>query len=222
MARPNSIQLTRRDMLKLSSAGGGVFALPASGFAVPRGFGSGGGGGGSLYIEAFPTSPLILNPFTDPLVIPPAMRPADPATITDPKTNKKIECLDRTVQDSLGNVNEGAYYKRYGNALGQHSVWCDDLNMPEPIVYKIDPEVGQHAFPSPKVQPINSAGAAIVPPGNRGGAQTLPKSTIYGFNGTFPGPRINARYGQPSLVHFCNHLGDNPNNYARQDFGAPN
>ena len=28
----------------------------------------------ALYIEAFPTSPLILNPFTDPLPIPKALR----------------------------------------------------------------------------------------------------------------------------------------------------
>src|SRR6187200_729222 len=29
----------------------------------------------SLYVEAFPTSPLILNPFNDPLVVPQALRP---------------------------------------------------------------------------------------------------------------------------------------------------
>src|SRR3954469_8890775 len=229
MARPNSIQLTRRDMLKLSSAGAGVFALTASGFAVPRGFAGGGGGGGSLYLEAFPTSPLILNPFTDELVIPQAMRPADelnpqkPTNIYDPRDPKKqIHPEDRTAQDCLGNVHNGKYQQRYGSVLGQHSVWCDDLNMPDPIIYKIDVEVAQHAFTSSKVQPINSAGQKIVAPGNRGGAQNLPKSTIYGFNGTFPGPRINARYGQPSLVHFCNHLDENPHNYDRQDFGAPN
>src|SRR3954464_15713642 len=108
MARPNSIQLTRRDMLKLSSAGAGVFALTASGFAVPRGFAGGSGGGGSLYLEAFPTSPLVLSPFTDELPIPKALRPADPSNptnpqnITDPTSGKKIECMDRNVQDCLG------------------------------------------------------------------------------------------------------------------------
>jgi FtsP/CotA-like multicopper oxidase with cupredoxin domain len=220
MERLDKIQLSRRDMLKLSGAGAGLFALTASGFAVPRGFA--GGGGGSVYIEAFPTSPLILAPFTDPLVIPQAMRPADPATITDPKTGKKIDCLDRNAQDCLGTDDKSAYYKKYGKVLGTHSVWCDDLKMPDPIVYKIDVEVDEHAFTSSKVQPINSFGKAVIPPNRPGGAQYLPKSTIYGFNGTFPGPRINARYGQPSLVHFCNHLGDNPKNLDRQDFGAPN
>src|SRR4051812_17647870 len=121
MARPNSIQLTRRDMLKLSSAGAGVFALTASGFAVPRGFAGGGGGGGSLYLEAFPTSPLILNPFTDELVIPQAMRPVDkanwtnPTNVFDPKKKDakgnpaQIHPEDRTTQDCLGNVADGKY-----------------------------------------------------------------------------------------------------------------
>src|SRR4051794_29796550 len=62
MASSSRIQLTRRDMLKLSLGGAGAFALTASGFSVPRGFSS---GGGSLYLEAFPTSPLILNAFRD-------------------------------------------------------------------------------------------------------------------------------------------------------------
>src|SRR3954467_8961095 len=159
MARPNSIQLTRRDMLKLSSAGAGVFALTASGFAVPRGFGAGGGGGGggSLYIAAFPTSPLILNPFSDELVIPQAMRPVDktnwtnPTNVFDPKKKDakgnpaQIHPEDRTTQDCLGNVADGKYQQRYGHVLGQHQVWCDDLNMPDPMVYEINVEVAQHA-----------------------------------------------------------------------------
>ena len=49
----------------------------------------------------------------------------------------------------------------------------------------------------------------------------LPLSTIYGFNGTFPGPMINAEYGKPVLVRFENHLDENPLNLDRQDFGSP-
>jgi FtsP/CotA-like multicopper oxidase with cupredoxin domain len=226
MASTDKIRLSRRDMLKVSAGGAGAFALTASGFAVPRGFGK---GGGSLYIEAFPTSPLITTPFIDPLPIPPAARPADisnpkdPQNIFDPRTpDKQIHCTDRTTQDCLQNVPDGAYYNRYGKILGQHSVWCDDLNMPDPIVYKIDLEVAEHAFTTSKVQPINSGGKAVTPPRGKPGPQALPKSTIYGFNGTFPGPRINAQYGQPALVHFCNHLDENPSNLDRMDFGAPN
>src|SRR4029079_13695039 len=77
MAGFDKILLTRKDMLKLSAGGAGMFALTASGFAVPRGIAGGSGASGKLYIEAFPTSPLITTPFTDPLVIPPAMRPND-------------------------------------------------------------------------------------------------------------------------------------------------
>ena len=43
-----------------------------------------------------------------------------------------------------------------------------------------------------------------------GTVRQLPASTIYGFNGTFPGPRINAEYGKPALVRFENQLDENP------------
>jgi FtsP/CotA-like multicopper oxidase with cupredoxin domain len=241
MSRIENVRLSRRDMLKLSAGGAGLFALTASGFAVPRGFGA----GGSLYLEAFPTSPLILNPFSDPLVIPQALRPADPANPTapqnvfDPDPAKpevnQIHPGDPTCQDSFqfrcnGKPDTGPrfrdYQSRYGHALGAQSVAAKDIiykgkPLPDPIVYKIDLEVAQHKFTTQKVLPINSNGKPMVPPGRSAGPQALPASTIYGFNGTFPGPRINAMYGQPSLVHFCNHLDRNPNNYPRQDFGSP-
>ena len=54
-----------------------------------------------------------------------------------------------------------------------------------------------------------------------GTQRKLPPSTIYGFNGTFPGPRINAEYGKPALVRFSNQLDENPLNLDRQDFGSP-
>src|SRR3954468_14940387 len=245
MERLDKISLTRRDMLKLSGAGAGVFALTASGFAVPRGFaGGGGGGGGGLYLEAFPTSPLIVDPFRDTpenqLVIPQALRAADqsnptaPGNIEDPTTGAKIDFTNMDKQDcgvgpKTGNMDANqAYYKRYGKVLGAQSVTPKQLGLPDPIVYKIDLEVARHKFTTSAVKPINSFGKAIAPPKSSGitldanGNAALPDSTIYGFNGQYPGPRINALYGQPSLVHFCNHLDDNPLNLDRQDFGAPN
>ena len=54
-----------------------------------------------------------------------------------------------------------------------------------------------------------------------GAVRTLPPSTIYGFNGQFPGPMINAEYGRPALVRFRNFLDENPDNLDRQDFGSP-
>src|SRR3954452_6301838 len=118
MARPNSIQLTRRDMLKLSSAGAGVFALTASGFAVPRGFAGGGGGGGSVYLEAFPTSPLILKPFYDELVVPEPMKPVDPKDVANWDSSPRQE-----KQDSHDTDSTTSYTKRWGPTLGTHQMW---------------------------------------------------------------------------------------------------
>ena len=98
-------------------------------------------------------------------------------------------------------------------------------------MYKIDLLTRTHAFTTSKVLPIDkngrptvsfegtSAGTAITHPA--GEQRTLPPSTIYGFNGTFPGPMINAEYGKPALVRFENHLDENPLGLDRQDFGAP-
>jgi len=177
MATQDKIRMTRRDMLKLGAGGAGMFALTASGFAIPRGFGAGGsGGGGSLYLEAFPTSPLILSPFTDDLTIPQALRPADisnptsPKNLTDPVSNKAIDATNMTVQDcGIGSATAGmdpgqAYYKKYGKILGQQSVTPKQLGLNDPIVYKIDVEVRPHSFTSSKVLPINSRGESVTPP----------------------------------------------------------
>src|SRR5215210_666199 len=91
MSSQAKVRLTRRDMLKLSAGGAGVFALTASGFAVPQGVGAPG-----LVIEAFPTSPLILRPFNDPLKIPMALRPT-----TLSASNSIGGALDLSKQDSL-------------------------------------------------------------------------------------------------------------------------
>ena len=85
--------LSRRNMLRLGAAGGvgvaltgatiGAPFLEKKGLLTPDGaFGASGTGlGDSLfYIEAFPTSPLILAPFKDPLVVPKALRPEASAT----------------------------------------------------------------------------------------------------------------------------------------------
>src|SRR4051794_23580313 len=109
MTGPDKIRLTRRDMLKLSAGGAGLFIVGASGLAVPKGV----AGGNGLYIEAFPTSPLILSPFNDPLVIPKALRPVDPL---DPKALPQ-GAPDPSKQDSLSAgraADNAAYTSRYG------------------------------------------------------------------------------------------------------------
>jgi FtsP/CotA-like multicopper oxidase with cupredoxin domain len=225
MARHDNIRLTRRDMLKLSAGGAGMFMISAGGLAIPKGFaGGGGGGGGSLYIEAFPTSPLIMKPFYDKLDIPMALRPVDPT-----KWDSKGGLPDPKKQDSIGPSPTKDYYNKYGQTLGTHQMWPGDgvtkdyaWMSPNPLVYQIKAQVAGHGFTSSQVQPINSFGQIVTPPGSKSSNQRgLPESTIYGFNGTFPGPRINAEYGRASLVRFENHL-DQSNGYDRQDFGSPN
>jgi FtsP/CotA-like multicopper oxidase with cupredoxin domain len=223
MERLDKIRLSRRDMLKLSAGGAGMFVVGAGGFAVPRTLGKG-GGGGSLYIEAFPTSPLITRPFNDALNVPKAMQPADMATWESPGG-----LPDRKAQDSLGKSPNNDYSNKYRQTLGEHQLWPGDgvtstykwLSL-DPVVYQIKLQVAGHRFTSSTVQPIDSSGRNVTPPRSaNGNPRNLPDSTIYGFNGTFPGPRINAEYGRASLVRFENHL-DQDNGYDRQDFGSPN
>jgi len=164
----------------------------------------------SLYIEAFPVSPLILNPFNDPLVIPQALRPLSPA---------EVAALDPPPGPGVGQQNS------FGNET--HQIWPDAIGFPDPIVYKIDVLTRQHSFTSSQVLPINELGQptqSFDANGNTypaGTVRTLPPSIIYGFNGTFPGPMINNEYGKPSLVRFTNRLDENPLNLDRQDYGDP-
>jgi FtsP/CotA-like multicopper oxidase with cupredoxin domain len=206
MERLGSVRLTRRDMLKLSAGGAGMFALAASGLAVPRGLGAGGGG---LYIEAFPTSPLILRPFDEPLPIPKALAPI-PKSVVDGWASPPGP-------DNQDFVKGATPFK--------HQLWpgtAPVADFPLPLVYQIKLEVAGHDFTSSPVQPIDSNGRDTTPPGSADSRpRNLPSSTIYGFNGTFPGPMINAEYTKPALVRFENHL-DVDNGLPRQDFGAPN
>jgi FtsP/CotA-like multicopper oxidase with cupredoxin domain len=223
MERLDKIRLSRRDMLKLSAGGAGMFVIGAGGLAVPRTLGKG-GGGGSLYIEAFPTSPLITRPFNDALNVPTALQPANMDTWESPGGMP-----DRKVQDSLGKSPNNDYSNKYGRTLGEHQLWPGDgvtstykwLSV-DPVVYQIKLEVAGHKFTTSTVQPIDSSGKNVTPPRSaNANPRNLPDSTIYGFNGQFPGPRINAEYGRASLVRFENHL-DKDNGYDRQDFGSPN
>jgi FtsP/CotA-like multicopper oxidase with cupredoxin domain len=117
--------------------------------------------------------------------------------------------------------------------LGPNAVNFDRLkNWPaagvDPILYHIRLQVNTHKFTTSRVRPIDKNGNPISPPpgvilnGPVGtGTAALPDSVIYGFNGTFPGPMINAEYGKPALVRFENDLDLNPLALDRQDFGAP-
>lgn len=163
-----------------------------------------------LYTEAFPTSPLILEPFRDRLEIPQALAPLDPSEVSSwapapgPGSGQ---------QDSSGNE--------------RHQIWCDQVGYPDPLVYRIELLVRPHSFTSSHVLAIDKNGRPRTSWDETGKSyaagtrRNLPMSTIYGFNGTFPGPMINAEYGRPVLVRFVNRLDENPFDLDRQDFGSP-
>src|SRR5262249_36979967 len=226
--------LRRGTFLKMGAAGAGALALGATGQAVvpdlkKRGLFSANGVFDAsstaladlIYIEAFPTSPLILNPFSDYLLIPPAMSPVPDTIYT---------------QWARGPSATGGP----GFGLGEQNSFGNDThqippkfgptpNVSDLKVYQIKLEVNTHKFTNSKVRPITNKGRPA-PWFNTSGVQQppagpdgvyLPPSTIYGFNGTFPGPRLNAEYGKPVLVRFDNPLDENRMNLDRQDFGSP-
>ncbi len=225
---PNMIP--RRTFLRVGAAGSAIAALAVAGsHALPdlrrRGLANSNGlfDAASIkladlvYKEVFPTSPLILNPFSDPLVVPKALRPT-PFEEYSNWPNPPGPGLGQ--QNSIGNET--------------HQIWPSQIGYPDPLVYLINIEVSTHSFTTQQVLPINSLGQPTVSYGAQGSTypagtvRTLPASTIYGFNGTpgsgratFPGPMINAEYGKPCIVRFANHLDENLEGLDRQDFGSP-
>ena len=85
----------------------------------------------SLYDEVFPNSPLILTPFTDQLLIPPAATPLTPA---------EVAALPLPPGPGVGQQNS------FRNET--HQLWPDAIGFPDPIVYKIDLLVRTHSFTS--------------------------------------------------------------------------
>lgn len=216
--------LSRRSLIRLGAGGvGGLALFGAEALARPelarKGLLSADGtfmaastalGDALFYTEVFPTSPLITTPFSDVLPVPKALAPV-PQSVFSSWANPPGPGPGQ--QNSLGNE--------------QHQKWPNAVGYPDPLVYQIDLQVGTHAFTTSQVLPIDSNGrptASFDAAGQTfpaGTLRTLPPSTIYGFNGTFPGPRINAEYGKPVLVRFGNRLDENPLGLDRQDFGAP-
>ena len=200
----------RRRFLKGSVVGAGIAGLALTGAGTTAAILSKGpriwmAAAGSVVTVVFPTSPLILSPFTDPLPIPRALAPV-PKAVVD--TWAKPPGPGVGAQDSWG---------------GTHQIWPAAL----PLVYQIKLQVAQHWLTSSRVLPTDKAGKPVVsydatkkiyPAGT---TRLLPGSTTYAFNGSFPGPMINAEYGKPAIVRFENHLDQNPGNFDRQDFGTP-
>jgi FtsP/CotA-like multicopper oxidase with cupredoxin domain len=267
MTKP-PLGLSRRELLRLGAMAGGVSLLGST-----RAFGQtcvdqtpmdiALAEGKCGVIEEFPTSPFILNPFTDPLPIPTAMKPGfrQPDGTLDPSATNawQVRILNGTNQTVLSPPGPGAGRQdalgarprfsvdpetgiRYDLPdAGTHQLWTDGSGvsgssvkgspwfpMAKPILYHIRVQVRKASFTTSAVQPIDNKGKPVAPPpgapavfdGVKGG-YVLPASTIYSFNGTFPGPMINLEYGRPVVVRFENDLDLNPLCLDRQDFGAP-
>ena len=218
------IRISRRDFIKLSAAVPAALAMAGAGSLIApelarRGLLSPSGVfdaasialADAIYTEVFPTSPLILNPFRDVLRIPKALAP-----------------VPRSVYTAWKNPpGSGAGQQTSVSKTEKHQIWTSQIGYPDPLVYQIKLQVRTHSFTTSQVLPIDKNGRptqsydAAGKTYPAGTLRSLPASTIYGFNGTFPGPRINAEYGKPCLVRFENHLDENPLNLDRQDFGAP-
>jgi FtsP/CotA-like multicopper oxidase with cupredoxin domain len=227
MDAKNGLRFNRRDVLKYGSAAllGAAAGLPAKSAIA------GGGGdasacaftpdadqlteslctGQKVEIEYFPTSPFVLNPFTDPLPVPLPLAPVESAVYDAwvARSQQPSPALGRQASD--------------GDPSSTHSLWPSDIKypngqtLPEPIVYHLKLQVGEHRFTSSQVMPIDASGQTVVPPDQIAGPRYLPPSRIWGYNGIFPGPMINARYGRPVVVRFEDQLHkDDP-----QDFGSP-
>lgn len=153
-------------------------------------------------------------------------------------------------QDSHGDRGNGAGLPRAGThqmypGLAHPTRWDGKPNpvtsYPDPILYHIRIKMAQHRVTSSPVLPIaiNRKNGTVVPANLPGGATAtqngtdnlvfksgkptynLPMTTIYGFNGIFPGSMINAEYGKPTLVRFENDLDKNDACLPRYDYGAP-
>src|SRR6476661_5587453 len=133
--------VSRRTLLRLGAAGGaGAALVAAQGWAGPllaqKGLLSPDGafaasstalGDLLFYIEAFPTSPLILTPFKDQLPIPKALAPT-PA-VGDAFTKGYTEWSD---PPGPGQGQQSSFKNE------RHQIWSPTPGGPDPIVYKID------------------------------------------------------------------------------------
>jgi FtsP/CotA-like multicopper oxidase with cupredoxin domain len=212
MKKSGLSNLSRRDVLKLGAATTAAAAVGA-GRPTPALASGGNQATGSCTglqaIEAYPTSPLILEPFKDPLPVPKSQAPIPAATVAT-WANRPGSGVGQ--QDSSGGTHQ-LYPGQAGSVVASY---------PAPLIYKNTLEVAPKSFSSSPVRTLvgyrNTKGN-VVPAGTV--VPKLPDSTIYGFNGAFPGSLINVEYGKPALVRFENHLQENPHNLDRGDFGAP-
>jgi hypothetical protein len=95
----------------------------------------------SIYDEKFPTSPLILSPFRDELVIPKALAPVP---MSEYSGWKNTPGPGAGQQNSCSGSDRHQRWKGYGD--------------PDPLVYHLKVEVNTHSFTTSQVLPIDSKG----------------------------------------------------------------
>ena len=146
-------------------------------------------------------------------------QPADPHAVHGPAADPEGAARRCRSRSTLGWAKPPGPGDGQQNSLGneRHQIWPSQLGYPDPIVYKIDLLVAHallhHLAGAADRHERQARRCRSTPPASpypAGTKRTLPPSTIYGFNGTFPGPMINAEYGKPVLVRFENHLDENP------------
>jgi FtsP/CotA-like multicopper oxidase with cupredoxin domain len=207
--------------------------------------------------EVWATTPFIATPFIDVLPVPKAMKQGfrQPVGLASVQTwevrRSQPGCVGGVVVPAdMANCKQDSYG-------GTHQLIPADINAGEkpgvanarrfpleatPLVYHIRLQVAAHSFTSSKVVPIDKGGRPLRPRQlaqlgialDADGLIALPKSTIYGYNGTFPGPMINVEYGKPVIVRFENDLdvitdellrelglSQVDERFIRSDFGVP-
>ena len=195
MGAQGKVTLSRRDMLKLSAGGAGMFALTAWGLAVPR-------GGRRLGRPAVPrglpdqsAGPGARS--SDRLVVPKALA-ADELIVRPWTALGQQQPLLNPKQDSFGERGPlGRTRDRYGQTLGEHQLWPTQLGiLLDPTVYQIKRKVN-NAQVSPR--PRCSRSTAPARTSSRSRDRLSPErrsrrtSVIYGFNGDLPGPSDQRR-----------------------------
>jgi hypothetical protein len=126
----------------------------------------------SIYEEVYPTSPLIVDPFSDELMVPKALSPVPPSVVaawTDPP--------------GPGNRTAELVAQRDPSAVAE----CDRLCRPDRLP---DQAASEHALvhdiPGPADLVVGRADDLVRRHGQQvpaGMLRTLPPSTIYGFEG---------------------------------------
>ena len=224
MDTPNFRRLKRRDLFKFGGAIliGGAAARPVRLFG--QAFGKCEPHSAPMpeisscaadeLVEFYPTSPFILYPFRHD-----ELKPLSPLR---PLTKDQLAALYYKPGPGIGRqASDGAT-----NTRSTHSIWPSPtgLDLPDPVlngrVYHIKLQVDRHFFSGSLVQPIDASGNNCLAPDGSDVPRSLPASTIWGFNGTFPGPMINAEYGKPVVVRFENLLHQD-NGFDSGDFGSP-